>query len=85
MTYNGDGGDLQPPVEGDFLAFSAYYTTVNYLCTYSKEPCAASEFGFNVSVAELMNRTDALCSLTWAELVAASPGVCYITRVCVCA
>ncbi|XP_069871230.1 ectonucleoside triphosphate diphosphohydrolase 2 isoform X1 [Dipodomys merriami] len=59
-------GVFQPPVAGSFIAFSAFYYTVDFLRTVMGLPVATLQ--------QLEAASVTLCNQTWAELQAQAPG-----------
>ncbi|XP_048202338.1 ectonucleoside triphosphate diphosphohydrolase 2 [Perognathus longimembris pacificus] len=59
-------GVFQPPVAGSFMAFSAFYYTVDFLQTVMGLPVATLQ--------QLEAATITVCNQTWAELQARAPG-----------
>ncbi|XP_021050221.1 ectonucleoside triphosphate diphosphohydrolase 2 [Mus pahari] len=59
-------GVFQPPVAGNFIAFSAFYYTVDFLKTLMGLPVGTLE--------QLEEATETTCNQTWAELQARVPG-----------
>nr|XP_020037492.1 ectonucleoside triphosphate diphosphohydrolase 2 isoform X1 [Castor canadensis] len=59
-------GTFQPPVTGNFIAFSAFYYTVDFLRTVMGLPVATLQ--------QLEVATVTICNQTWAELQARAPG-----------
>ncbi|XP_046538895.1 ectonucleoside triphosphate diphosphohydrolase 2 isoform X2 [Equus quagga] len=59
-------GVFQPPVTGSFIAFSAFFYTVDFLRTVMGLPVATLQ--------QLEVATTTLCSQTWSELQARAPG-----------
>ncbi|XP_045702063.1 ectonucleoside triphosphate diphosphohydrolase 2 [Phyllostomus hastatus] len=56
---------FQPPVAGDFMAFSAFFHTVDFLRSVMRLPVTSLE--------ELMNSAVTVCQRTWSQLKALSP------------
>ncbi|KAL6036716.1 hypothetical protein STEG23_001085 [Scotinomys teguina] len=59
-------GVFQPPVTGNFIAFSAFYYTVDFLRTVMRLPMGTLQ--------QLEAATEIVCNQTWAELQARVPG-----------
>ncbi|XP_059514607.1 ectonucleoside triphosphate diphosphohydrolase 2 [Myotis daubentonii] len=59
-------GVSQPPVAGDFIAFSAFFYTVDFLRTAMGLPVATLQ--------QLEDAAVTVCSQTWSELQARAPG-----------
>ncbi|KAM5299702.1 ectonucleoside triphosphate diphosphohydrolase 2 [Ctenodactylus gundi] len=59
-------GVFQPPVAGRFIAFSAFYYTVDFLTTVMGLPVATLQ--------QLDTAAVATCNTSWAELQALAPG-----------
>ncbi|XP_016067298.1 PREDICTED: ectonucleoside triphosphate diphosphohydrolase 2 [Miniopterus natalensis] len=59
-------GIFQPPVAGDFIAFSAFFYTLDFLRTVMGLPVATLQ--------QLEHSVDTLCNKTWDELQAQAPG-----------
>lgn len=59
-------GVFQPPVAGSFIAFSAFYYTVDFLTTVMGLPVG--------TLKQLEEATEITCNQTWAELQARVPG-----------
>lgn len=59
-------GVFQPPVTGNFIAFSAFYYTVDFLRTVMELPVGTLQ--------QLEAATEIVCNQTWAELQARVPG-----------
>ncbi|XP_045417950.1 ectonucleoside triphosphate diphosphohydrolase 2 isoform X1 [Lemur catta] len=59
-------GVFQPPVAGNFIAFSAFFYTVDFLRTVMGLPV--------VTLQQLEAATVTVCNQTWAELQARAPG-----------
>nr|KAF6269031.1 ectonucleoside triphosphate diphosphohydrolase 2 [Myotis myotis] len=58
-------GVFQPPVAGDFIAFSAFFYTVDFLRTVMGLPVATLQ--------QLEDAAVTVCSQTWSELLARAP------------
>ncbi|XP_014385164.1 PREDICTED: ectonucleoside triphosphate diphosphohydrolase 2, partial [Myotis brandtii] len=58
-------GVFQPPVSGDFIAFSAFFYTVDFLRTAMGLPVATLQ--------QLEDAAVTVCSQTWSELQARAP------------
>ncbi|XP_015682095.1 ectonucleoside triphosphate diphosphohydrolase 2 [Protobothrops mucrosquamatus] len=58
-------GVFQPPVEGNFIAFSAFFYTVDFLRSVMKRQVATPN--------DLKDATEALCSTPWSELLKKAP------------
>ncbi|KAM4696762.1 ectonucleoside triphosphate diphosphohydrolase 2 [Rhinophrynus dorsalis] len=56
---------FQPKVSGNFIAFSAFYYTVDFMKSVMKLPVNTPD--------ELQKATDAICSSTWDELSSKAP------------
>ncbi|XP_036892356.1 ectonucleoside triphosphate diphosphohydrolase 2 [Sturnira hondurensis] len=59
-------GIFQPPVVGDFIAFSAFFYTVDFLSSVMRLPVATPQ--------QLETAVDTICKMTWSELQAQAPG-----------
>ncbi|XP_052037781.1 ectonucleoside triphosphate diphosphohydrolase 2 isoform X1 [Apodemus sylvaticus] len=59
-------GVFQPPIAGNFIAFSAFYYTVDFLKTVMGLPVR--------TLKQLEEATEITCNQTWAELQARVPG-----------
>ncbi|XP_054440740.1 ectonucleoside triphosphate diphosphohydrolase 2 [Pteronotus mesoamericanus] len=59
-------GVFQPPLAGDFIAFSAFFYTVDFLRTAMRLPVATPQ--------QLEAAVVAVCNQTWSELQARAPG-----------
>nr|KAF6433309.1 ectonucleoside triphosphate diphosphohydrolase 2 [Molossus molossus] len=59
-------GIFQPPVAGDFIAFSAFFYTVDFLRTVMGLPVATLQ--------QLESAVVTVCNQTWTELQARAPG-----------
>ncbi|KAK9392251.1 ectonucleoside triphosphate diphosphohydrolase 2 [Crotalus adamanteus] len=58
-------GVFQPPVEGNFIAFSAFFYTVDFLRSVMKRQVATPN--------DLKEAAEALCSTPWSELLKKAP------------
>ncbi|KAM5330728.1 ectonucleoside triphosphate diphosphohydrolase 2 [Glossophaga mutica] len=68
-------GIFQPPVAGDFIAFSAFFYTLDFLSSVMRLPVATPQ--------QLETAVGAVCSQTWTELQARAPGeVAHLPNYC---
>ncbi|XP_070614546.1 ectonucleoside triphosphate diphosphohydrolase 2 [Erythrolamprus reginae] len=58
-------GVFQPPVEGEFIAFSAFFYTVDFLRSVMKRQVATPS--------DLREGAEAICSTPWSELLKKAP------------
>ncbi|MEE6504936.1 hypothetical protein FKM82_005383 [Ascaphus truei] len=60
-------GVFQPPVSGKFIAFAAFYYTVDFIRSVMHKPVDSLE--------DLGRAADEICSSSWTDLVAKAPGL----------